>query len=114
MYTAYVVVTVLTAAANIYAATVYFTRPAWLLDNMHKAGVPQSWLFSLGALKAAAALEYWRVLACLSFGWPPQPASGAPSAPVAAVPNATALSRRRCLSGARFYRSDVVLMSSER
>jgi hypothetical protein len=54
--TAYVVVTVVTAAANIYAATVDFTRPQWLLANMAKARVPQSWLFSLGALKAAGAL----------------------------------------------------------
>jgi DoxX-like protein len=56
MFTAYVVVTVLTAAANTYAATVDFTRPEWLLRNMAKARVPQSWLFSLGALKAAGAL----------------------------------------------------------
>jgi hypothetical protein len=56
MFTAYVVVTVLTAAANTLAATVDFTRPAWLLGNMGKARVPQSWLFPLGALKAAGAL----------------------------------------------------------
>src|SRR5215218_9195359 len=56
MFTAYVVVAVLTAAANGYAATVDFTRPEWLLRNMAKARVPQSWLFSLGALKAAGAL----------------------------------------------------------
>jgi hypothetical protein len=56
MFTAYVVVAVLTAAANGYAATVDFTRPKWLLRNMVKARVPQSWLVSLGALKAAGAL----------------------------------------------------------
>jgi hypothetical protein len=56
MFTAYVVVTVLTAAANTFAATVDFTRPAWLVANMAKARVPQSWLFPLGALKAAGAL----------------------------------------------------------
>jgi hypothetical protein len=56
MSTAYVVVTVLTAAVNTFAATVDFTRPAWLLGNMGKARVPQSWLFPLGALKAAGAL----------------------------------------------------------
>src|SRR5215207_1446240 len=50
------VVTALTAAANTFAATVDFTRPDWLLRNMAKARVPQSWLFSLGALKAAGAL----------------------------------------------------------
>jgi hypothetical protein len=56
MFTAYAAVAVLTAAANGYAATVDFTRPQWLLRNMAKARVPQSWLFSLGALKAAGAL----------------------------------------------------------
>lgn len=56
MFTAYVVVTALTAAANTFAATVDFTRPDWLLGNMAKARVPQTWLFSLGALKAAGAL----------------------------------------------------------
>jgi hypothetical protein len=56
MFTAYVVVTVVTGAANIFAATVDFTRPQWLLANMARAGVPQSWLFPLGALKAAGAL----------------------------------------------------------
>jgi DoxX-like protein len=56
MFVAFVVVTVLTAAANIYAATVDFMRVEWALANMTKLGVPQSWLFSLGALKAAGAL----------------------------------------------------------
>jgi hypothetical protein len=56
MDTAYVVVTVVTAAATAYAASVDFTRPDWLLGNMAKARVPQSWLASLGALKAAGAL----------------------------------------------------------
>src|SRR5512133_1964690 len=56
MFTAYVVVTVLTAAANTFAATADFTRPKWLLGNMAKARVPQSWLSILGLLKAAGAL----------------------------------------------------------
>jgi hypothetical protein len=56
MFTAYVVVTGLTAAANTFAATVDFTRPQWLLNNMARARVPQSWLSQLGALKAAGAL----------------------------------------------------------
>ncbi len=56
MFAAYVVVAVLTAGANAYAATVDFTRPDWLRRNMAKARVPQSWLFTLGALKAAGAL----------------------------------------------------------
>jgi hypothetical protein len=33
-----------------------FIRSESILDNMNKYGVPQSWLFSLGALKAAGAL----------------------------------------------------------
>ena len=56
MFTAYVGVTVLTAAVNTFAATVDFTRPEWLLGTMAKAGVPQSWLLLLGVLKAAGAL----------------------------------------------------------
>lgn len=56
MFTAYVVVTVLAAAINAYAAYVDFTGAEWVLDNMTKYGVPQSWLFLLGVLKAAGAL----------------------------------------------------------
>jgi hypothetical protein len=56
MFIAYIVVTALAAAANAFAATADFIGPQWLLTNMTKAGVPQSWLFSLGALKAAGAL----------------------------------------------------------
>ncbi len=56
MFTVYVVVTILAAAANIYAATNDFTRAEWIVVNMTKLGVPHSWLFPLGALKAAGAL----------------------------------------------------------
>jgi DoxX-like family len=56
MFTAYVVVTVLAAAATIFAATTDFIRPQWLLANMTKAGVPRSWLAPLGGLKAMGAL----------------------------------------------------------
>lgn len=56
MFTAYVIVTVLAAAINAYAAYVDFTGAEWVLDNMTKYGVPQSWLFLLGVLKAAGAL----------------------------------------------------------
>jgi DoxX-like family len=56
MFTAYVIVTVLGAAANTYAAIVDFRRPQWVLVNMTKWGGSHSWLSTLGALKAAGAL----------------------------------------------------------
>ena len=56
MFTAYVVLTVLAAATTAFAATADFLHPQWLLANMAKVGVPRSWLFPLGALKAAGAL----------------------------------------------------------
>jgi hypothetical protein len=36
MFTAYIVVTVLTVAANTYAAIVDFRRPQWVVDNITK------------------------------------------------------------------------------
>jgi hypothetical protein len=56
MFAAYIIVTLLAAAANIYAATNDFTRPQWLLANMTKLGVRELWLTKLGLLKAAGAL----------------------------------------------------------
>ncbi|MFL5578553.1 MAG: DoxX family protein [Gemmatimonadaceae bacterium] len=56
MSTAFVVVTVLAAAIYAYAAYVDFTGAEWVVDNMTKYGVPHSWLFLLGVLKAAGAL----------------------------------------------------------
>ncbi len=56
MFTAYVVVTVIAAIANSYAAANDFIRPKWLLANMAKLGVRESWLPKLGLLKAAGAL----------------------------------------------------------
>jgi DoxX-like family len=56
MFTAFIILTVLTAAANTYAAAVDFRRPQWVLDNMTKWGGSHSWLFTLGALKAVGAL----------------------------------------------------------
>ena len=56
MFTAYVVVTVLAAAANIFSATLDFIRYKQVLINMAKAGVPESWMTTLGILKAAGAL----------------------------------------------------------
>jgi DoxX-like family len=56
MFTAYIVITIFTVAANIYAAAVDFRRPQWVLDNITKWGGSHSWLFPLGALKAAGAV----------------------------------------------------------
>ncbi len=56
MFAAYVIVTVLAFAANIYAATNDFRRPEWLLSTMNKLGVPESSLPILGILKAAGAV----------------------------------------------------------
>jgi hypothetical protein len=56
MFMAYVVVTILAAAIYAYSAYVDFTSAEWVLDSMSKYGVPHSWLFYLGALKAAGAL----------------------------------------------------------
>ncbi len=56
MFTIYVVVTALAAAANGFSATLDFIRYKPILVNMGKAGVPESWLPRLGALKAAGAI----------------------------------------------------------
>jgi hypothetical protein len=56
MFTAYVVVTLVTAAMNAYAAYVEFTRADWIVENLNKYGVPLSWLFLLGVLKSAAVV----------------------------------------------------------
>ena len=56
MFTAYVVVTVLAAAANLYGFTADLTRPGWLIANMTELGVPQSQLVPLGVLKAAGGV----------------------------------------------------------
>jgi hypothetical protein len=56
MFIAYVSVTILAAAANIFSATLDFTRYKQILINMDKVGVPQSWISTLGILKAAGAI----------------------------------------------------------
>ncbi|HET6216250.1 MAG TPA: DoxX family protein [Acidobacteriaceae bacterium] len=56
MFTAYVVFTLLAAAANVYAAALDFSHSKKLLLSMAKVGVPESWLPVLGALKAAGAI----------------------------------------------------------
>src|SRR6266700_5355304 len=56
MFTAYVVVSVLAAAANIFSATCDFVRYKKVSIAMAKAGVPESWMTRLGVLKTAGAL----------------------------------------------------------
>src|SRR6266404_9935290 len=56
MFTLYVVVTVLAAAANAFSATLDFIRYKQVLINMARAGVPESWITMLGILKAAGAI----------------------------------------------------------
>jgi len=56
MFTAYLIVTVLAAAANIFSATCDFVRYTKVSIAMAKAGVPESWMTTLGILKAAGAV----------------------------------------------------------
>src|SRR5438874_11423526 len=56
MFVAYLIVTVLAAAANIFSATCDFVRYEKVSIAMAKAGVPESWITTLGILKAAGAL----------------------------------------------------------
>lgn len=55
MYITYVVVTLLAAAANIYAVVLDLTRNPMILANMEKLSLPMSWIPILGALKGLAA-----------------------------------------------------------
>ena len=56
MFTVYLIVTILTAAANIFSATCDFIRYDKVGIAMAKAGVPESWMTTLGVLKTAGAL----------------------------------------------------------
>jgi hypothetical protein len=56
VFTAYLIVTILAAAANIFSATCDFVRYEKVSIAMTKAGVPESWMTTLGILKAAGAL----------------------------------------------------------
>ncbi|MGW5050583.1 DoxX family protein [Actinokineospora sp. NPDC004072] len=55
MFTAYVVVTLVTAAANVAAAVADFVRAEWIVANLSRYGLPRSWLAPLGIAKAAGA-----------------------------------------------------------
>jgi hypothetical protein len=56
MFSGYVVVAVLGAALNGWAATADFIGARMARDNAARVGVPSTWLFPLGGLKAAGAL----------------------------------------------------------
>ena len=56
LFTAYLVVTALAVAANLFAAGADFVRSPQIAINMDQAGVPRSWMIPLGILKAAGAL----------------------------------------------------------
>jgi len=56
VFTVYLIVTILAAAANIFSATCDFVRYEKVSIAMAKAGVPESWMMTLGVLKAAGAL----------------------------------------------------------
>jgi hypothetical protein len=56
MFIAYLAVTLLAAAANIFSATLDFIRYKQILINMAKVGVSDSWITTLGLLKGAGAL----------------------------------------------------------
>ena len=68
MFTTYVAVTVLAAAANAAAAAFDFRRSELVLGNMATLGIPQGWLFPLGALKARARSGSWRASAYRCWG----------------------------------------------
>jgi hypothetical protein len=52
VFAAYVTITVVTIAANTWAAGADLVQPKWLLANMDEVGVPRSWL-PLAVLKGA-------------------------------------------------------------
>ena len=56
MFAFYLVVTVLAALANSYAAVTDFMQTEQAVANATKVGTSRAWLFPLGALKAAGAV----------------------------------------------------------
>lgn len=55
MFTAYVVIAVLTILANAGVAAADLAQARFVLGNMAEVGVPRSWLLPLALLKAAGA-----------------------------------------------------------
>jgi hypothetical protein len=63
---AYLFVTILAAAANVYAASNDFRSLAWVQANMGRLGIPSHWLMTLGSLKMAGGLG---LLLGIHFRW---------------------------------------------
>lgn len=55
MHSAYLIVIIAAAAANIYAGICDFTRPNWLLANIKRLEIGERWLPTLGVLKLLGA-----------------------------------------------------------
>ena len=55
MFTAYVVIAILTILANAGVAAADLAQARFVLGNMAEVGVPRSWLVPLALLKAAGA-----------------------------------------------------------
>jgi hypothetical protein len=53
--TAYLVIAIITIAANAWAAAADLRPARFVLGNMAEVGVPRSWLVPLGVLKGAGA-----------------------------------------------------------
>ena len=65
MFTAYLIVIVLAAAANIFSAICDFVRYKQVSIAMAKAGVPESWMTTLGILsRQRARSDCWWASAC--------------------------------------------------
>lgn len=56
MSVAYVIISVVTIVANMWATIADLRQPSWLLANMTEVAVPRSWLLPLGSLKGAGAI----------------------------------------------------------
>jgi hypothetical protein len=56
MFIAYVAVTILTVAFNVFSATCDYIRYKPVLIAMEKAGVSEKWLYTFGVLKTAGVL----------------------------------------------------------
>lgn len=67
MFTAYVVVTLITALANAVDAIAGFAKARFVLANGAEVGLPPSWVTPLGVLKAAGAAGLLLGLAGVRF-----------------------------------------------